>query len=384
VPRLKGPDRHQDLARRHAGLSTSAPRRRRAALAAAALVAAVLGAVLGAGHDDGGGGGRPAQRRGAAPAARAPGAGRVQPGAVIMLSFDGPRLPAYARRILRRGDAAGVFLRPANVVSPVQLRALTAQIRAAGGADTPVAVDQEGGTVRAVPWAGPAAAPGAAGDPAAVRAAYLAAARALRASGVDVDFAPVADVPHAPGAFIGARAFSGGPPAVAAAVSGLRAGGVAATAKHFPGLGAAPQSTDDAPADLPRPTPADLAPFRAAIVAGAPLVMVSSARYPALDRDRIAAQSPAVVRTLLRARLHFGGAVVTDSLESAAVRHTGSLEHAALAALRAGCDVLLTTGPGSWIRVRRALGAAAARSPALAARLRDAARRVAALRASLG
>jgi beta-N-acetylhexosaminidase len=303
---------------------------------------------------------------------------------VILLSFAGPRLPAYVRGILHRGDAAGAFLQQENITSPAQLRALTGAIRAAGGDDTLVAVDQEGGDVRAVPWAGPEAAPPAAGDPAAIRTAHQAAARTLRAGGVNVDFAPVADAPREIGSFIAARAFAGGAPDVAAAVSGLRAGGVAATPKHFPGLGAATVNTDDGPASVAGPDAEDLDPFRAAIRAGAPLVMVSSATYPALDPDHIAAQSPAVVGDLLRRRLGFRGVVVTDSLEAGAVTATGSLEHAAVASLRAGCDLLLTTGPGSWIRVRRALGSAVARSSVFAARLRDAARRVAALRAAVG
>jgi beta-N-acetylhexosaminidase len=323
----------------------------------------------------------------AEPAGRAatpPRAAPVRPGSVILLSFDGTRLPAYVRRILRRGDAAGVFLQPGNVASPAQLRSLAAAVRGAGGGDALVAVDQEGGDVRAVPWAGPVAAPPAVGDAAAIRSAYGAAARTLRAAGVTVDFAPVADAPRGPGSFIAARAFAGGAADVAAAVSGLRAGGVAATPQHFPGLGAATVNTDDGPADVSGPAAEDLDPFRAAIRAGAPLVMVSSATYPALDPDHIAAQSPAVLGDLLRRRLGFRGVVVTDSLEAGAVTATGSLEHAAVASVRAGCDLLLTTGPGSWIRVRRALGAAVARSPAFAARLGDAARRVASLRAAVG
>jgi beta-N-acetylhexosaminidase len=349
--------------------------RRLALLGLAALGAAVAGGALGA-HGVG------APGRGRAESWPARPSPAPDPGAVVLLSFDGTRAPAYVARILRRREAAGVFLSPANVTSPAQLRALTTALRRAGGPGVLVATDQEGGAVRALPWAGPVAPP-AAGPPAHIEADHLNAARALRAAGVGVDFAPVTDIPSVPGAFIRPRAYAGGAAAAAAAVAGLRAGGVAATAKHFPGLGAATVSTDAAPVTLPGPTGDDLGPFRAAIGAGVPLVMVSSARYPALDPHHIASQSPATVDGLLRRRLHFRGAAVTDSLEARAVLDGSSLEGAAVASLRAGCDLLLTTGPSSWIRVRRALAAAVSDSPALEARLRQAAGRVAALRRSL-
>jgi beta-N-acetylhexosaminidase len=112
--------------------------------------------------------------------------------------------------------------------------------------------------------------------------------------------------------------------------------------------------------------------------------MSSHARYPALDARRIASQSPAVLGGLLRRRLHFSGVVMTDSLEAAAVRATGSLEQAAVRSVRAGADIVLTTGQGSWIRVYRALLAEAHRSPAFRARVRQSAARVLRLQATLG
>jgi beta-N-acetylhexosaminidase len=114
-----------------------------------------------------------------------------------------------------------------------------------------------------------------------------------------------------------------------------------------------------------------------------PLVMSSHALYPALDRDRIASQSPAVLGGLLRARLHFRGVVMTDSMEAAAVRATGSLEQAAVRSVQAGADIVLTTGQGSWLRVYRALLAQAHRSPAFRARIRQSAARVLRLRGTL-
>jgi beta-N-acetylhexosaminidase len=144
-------------------------------------------------------------------------------------------------------------------------------------------------------------------------------------------------------------------------------------------------NTDDGAATIGAgaPTAADLAPFRAAIRAGVPLVMSGHATYPALDGARIASQSPAVLDDLLRRRLGFRGVVITDSIEAAAVRATGTLEAAALRAIRAGNDVVLCTGRGSWLRVYRTLLAEARRDRAFRARVRASAARVLALRAAL-
>jgi beta-N-acetylhexosaminidase len=173
--------------------------------------------------------------------------------------------------------------------------------------------------------------------------------------------------------------------AVKAAVQGWRAGGVAATAKHFPGLGGATVNTDHGSATIADgPTAADLQPFRAAIAARVPLIMSSHARYPMLDGEHIASQSPAVLDDLLRGRLKYQGVVMTDSMEAAAVAATGTLEQAALRSIEAGNDILLTTGRGSWIRVYRALLAQARASAAFRARVKTSAARVLALQNTLG
>jgi beta-N-acetylhexosaminidase len=119
-------------------------------------------------------------------------------------------------------------------------------------------------------------------------------------------------------------------------------------------------------------TTADVAPFRAAIRAGVPLIMASHALYPALDPDHIASQSPAILGGLLRRRLGFRGAVITDSLEARAVLARSSVATAAVRSLRAGADLVLLTGPGSYPSVYRRLLALARRSPAFRVRLRDA------------
>src|SRR5262245_45473640 len=177
-------------------------------------------------------------------------------------------------------------------------------------------------------------------------------ARELRALGVIVNYSPVCDVANNPAnPALGIRAFGDDPEAVgrlaAATVRGLQGAGVAATAKHFPGAG---DTAADPHHGLPlvRRTPAELAereliPFRAAVDAGARLVM---AGHHALAGDREglpSSLSPVVLRTLLRDQLHFAGVTVTDALDMGALAQGSAQIVDAIAALRAGEDALLGT-----------------------------------------
>ena len=172
----------------------------------------------------------------------------------------------------------------------------------------------------------------------------------------------------------------------AAAVRGYAAGRIGSTPKHFPGFGRARANTDFRAVTIGasrRGLESDLRPFRAAIGAGAPAVMVAHALYPAYDGSRIASQSPVLLR-LLREKLGFRGAIVTDSLDAAAVRSRSSVEAAAVRSVAAGADLLLVTGPDSYKRVHRRLLAAGRRSPGFRARVASAARRVRGLKRRLG
>jgi beta-N-acetylhexosaminidase len=401
--------------------SRAVARRRRTALAAAALVALLLGAGIGALGDGGSGGG-------AAPGTTAP-AGGVAPGAtpadgsapadatgplaqarrdvarmslerqvgeLLVIAFGGTRAPAYVLDALRGGRAAGVILFGGNAPSAASVRALTARLRRATGPRPPaiVCLDQEGGAIRTLRFAPSAIGQAGQPTPAAARAAAASTARALRGVGVNVVLGPVADVAAgASGSVMAGRAYPGGAAAVSAsvraAVSAYLRAGMLPTAKHFPGLGGATVNTDRTPARVNRTRAqieaADLEPFRAAADAGAPLVMVGHARYPALDARRIASQSHAIVTDLLRGQLGFEGVVMTDSLEARASLATtgGDVGAAAVRALDAGADLLLSTGPGSFPLVRDAVLAQARRSPAVRARVADAAARVLALRRAL-
>jgi beta-glucosidase-like glycosyl hydrolase len=208
-----------------------------------------------------------------------------------------------------------------------------------------VFVDQEGGPVRAfreLPPARPARGYRTAAD---ALTAGTATGRALRRAGVDVDLAPVLDLADGP---LGSRHFRD-PTLGVAFARGLGRAGVAACAKHFPGLGSAPVSTDDSTSVTARVRPRETAAFRAAIRAGVPCVMLSHAFYRGLEGGR-ASLSPAAYR-LLRS-LGFGGVAITDSLN---FFRAVPVERWAPRAVRAGADLLLFTNPAYAERAIRAL-----------------------------
>jgi beta-N-acetylhexosaminidase len=359
-------------------------------VAAAALAAAAVTGCGGSGGSDGGAATAPAHRA-TEPAAPGGLSLRRQVGQLLILSFHGTTTPGYVGNILRDGTAGGAILFRENVASPGQLRSLTGGLQRAGRGSVLVAADQEGGTVRVVDFAASAIGQADQRTPAAAGAAARAAARDLRGDGVNVNLAPVADVADASGSAVGGRAYPGGPAAVAAnvtaAVRGAAAGRGAATAKHFPGFGAGDQNTDRGPVTISRPAGAlraDLVPFRAAVDAGVPLVMASHALYPALDPGRIASQSPAVLRSLLRGELRFRGAIITDSIEARAVIRRSDVGTAAVRSVAAGADLVLMTGPGSFRLVFPRLLAEARRSVTFRTRVSDAVERVLALKRRLG
>ena len=367
-----------------------AARRRLAALAGCAATALIAGAVLGSG--DGGGEGAPEPERREQAAQAAAGLSlRQQVGQLLVSSFDETELPDYIRRRLRAGETAGVILFGRNIASEAGLRGLTAGIRRASRGSALVAADQEGGEIRIVPFAGPL--PGQSAQPEPREAQRLAreSARELRALGVTLNLAPVADV-ATPGGALAGRSFPGSPEEVATLVSaatrGMSDGRVAATAKHFPGLGAAAANTDDAPVTIAGERAElegrDLPPFRAAIDAGTPLVMASHALYPAYDESEIASQSQAVLAGLLRRELGFRGVVVTDSMEAQAVLARSGVAEAAERSVEAGADLLLLTGSGSWTEVFPRLLARARVSRPFRERVARAAARVLELKRELG
>jgi beta-N-acetylhexosaminidase len=316
----------------------------------------------------------------------------------LVAGFGTQQPPASVRRMIRRGELAGVVLFSNNFDDRSEARRLTRRLQAIRRPPPLrdpllVMVDQEGGLVKRLPGA-----PQASAAEMGRRGASFSrdqgrrTARNLAGAGVNVDLAPVLDVGR-PGGVIGDEQRSFG--ASAAEVSetavafarGLQSGAVAATGKHFPGLGAADVNTDFGVEriELPKATLRDVdeLPFRTFADAGGGLVMMSTAIYPAFSQ-RPAVFSRAVATGELRDRLGFEGVSITDALQAAAARAFGGPAKVGKAAARAGTDLLLFSDYRAALRAGAALRAAL-RSRALPrAEFVASVQRVLKLRAGLG
>ncbi|MEY9969094.1 beta-N-acetylhexosaminidase [Streptacidiphilus sp. MAP12-16] len=322
----------------------------------------------------------------------------------IIYSYPGLNPPAALLQRIRAGEAAGVIFFGQNVSSEAQIGSVIAELRQAQAA-SPVHVplllmtDQEGGLVRRLPGAPVLSEKlvGATGDPAVAASAGAGAAQNLTGVGMNVNLAPVLDVFHSAGDFAdqAQRSFSDVPSVVAsmgrAFITSQQQGGVAATAKHFPGLGAAAtaQNTDLGPVTLDQSLSSlrtvDEAPYPAAIAAGVKLIMLSWAVYPALDPAHPAGLSATVVQQELRSRLGFTGVTITDALEAKALSPFGTTPQLAVAAARAGMDLLLCSAQdvGQGETAAGALESALTNGQLDPSTFRAAAARVTALRAGL-
>jgi beta-N-acetylhexosaminidase len=287
----------------------------------------------------------------------------------LVAGFDGRRLPRALKRMIRDGRLAGVVLFSDNLQSRDHARRLIRRLQAIHrprGLRDPmlVMVDQEGGLVKRLSGAPDASAQrmGRRG-PAYSRRQGARTARNLKGVGVNVDLAPVLDVGR-PGSAIRAqhRSFGGRPRRVIRTAipfaTAMQDRGVAATGKHFPGLGAAPESTDLAVQrirlarrELRR---VDERPYRAFVAGDGDMVMISMAIYTHFSH-RPAALSKRIATRELRSRVGFGGVSVSDALETEAARRFGGPAKVGVAAARAGTDLLLFTDHHGAARARRAL-----------------------------
>lgn len=302
--------------------------------------------------------------------------------------------PALLARV-KSGRVGSVILFGNNISTVAQVRALVSALQAAAraGGRPPVLVmtDQEGGIVKRFRTAPPsfsAAEIGAGPSPASTALSQgQATGSALRDRGVNVDLAPVADVPTGP-SFLGTRAYGSNPRAVSRVAcqfaAGLRGAGVGAALKHFPGLGRAGQTNTDARAITinagAQQLGPDLAPYRRCASGPGTMVMVSNAAYGGLTGSTPAVLSPATYR-LLRQEIGFTGPVISDSLNAGALARQGNIP---VRAATAGIDLLLWTSVAS-ANVAYDQILAAVRGGGLApSRVRAAARRVRALKSFVG
>jgi beta-N-acetylhexosaminidase len=271
-----------------------------------------------------------------------------------IFGLSGPRLTEDERAFFAEADPWGFIVFARNIETPAQLLALTSDLRDAVGRDAPVLIDQEGGRVQRLrpphwrAWPDPRPACEALSEPDAermLRLRYRLIAQELRACGVDVNCAPLLDVPQ-PGShpIIGDRAYGADPARIArlgrAVREGLSEGGVAPVVKHIPGHGRADVDSHHA---LPRVTAArtaleasDFAPFRAH--ADAPMAMTAHMVFEAVDPAACATFSPAMIR-LIREEIGFMGLLMSDDLGMGAL--DGPMRDRAARALAAGCDVAL-------------------------------------------
>jgi beta-N-acetylhexosaminidase len=352
-----------------------------ALLAVLAVAAGVGGAIVGASDNDGAARGEGGRERASflariVPPAAGPGrptrppavpprvarlAGRLpverKAAQVFVFGFEGSDLTAEIFGRLRRLDLGGIVLAGPNYVDSTGLAQMAGEAaviaRDEGHVPPWVLTIQEGGDLNSFPDLPPSTAPADLASVGEARAQAADAARTLRGLGVTGLLGPAVDVGLETGSALGARVFSDDPEQVArfagATVRAYRKGRLFTSAAHFPGLGAADQSTEEGPASVglgpDELRDRDLLPFVAAVKAGVPAVVLSHALYPINDFTAPASLSRDVVTDPLRDELGFEGAAITDDLADPAITTSYSIPDAAIAALRAGADMLFISGP---------------------------------------
>lgn len=278
-------------------------------------------------------------------------------GQLFILAFPGKQAEAV-RPLIERYRLGGCYLSQDNAATFAEARRLTGELdrigQAAGDAvPLLLGVDQEGAWSVLTPESttGPGnLALGHADDINLTAAMYRVFADEMRSAGFNCVLGPCADVnlqPDSP--IIDARAFGSDAALaarhVAAAVAGVRQGGLVACAKHFPGHGdTAADSHRDIPVvdkSLATLLEQDLLPFQAAIDAGVEIIMTSHIRYPQLDQRHPATLSAPVLRGLLREQLGFGGIVISDSMNMGAIRRNYTPVDAAVLAFQSGIDMMM-------------------------------------------
>jgi beta-N-acetylhexosaminidase len=342
---------------------------------------------------------------GALPGARAPGQIRRlvaglpverKVAQLLLVGFDGTDASAPFLSTLKRMDLGGVAIEKRNYVGRTELAALTDAIRnAAAGRDRQppfIVAQQEGGDFSAFPDLPPGSPPGDLGTAGDGATAARLTAKSLKRLGLNGVLAPDVDVGAGGADSLGPRAFSDDTHDVsaygAAVVSAFRSARMLSAPSHFPGIGAAAQSTDDGPTsvglDMGALGSRDLPPFRAAIRAGAPAVLVGHAAYAPDSFVVPASLSREIETNLLRGGLGFRGIAITDDLDAGAIVAGNSVAKAAVQAVQAGADMVWISGPKDWEPAYRELLAAARARRISLVRLNAAVTRIVTVKRELG
>lgn len=277
---------------------------------------------------------------------------------LFLFGFEGQDLTDPIFEQLRRLDIGGIVLGSANYLNPQQLSTLAneAGLIAQGQKHIPpwVMAAQEGGEFNEFPDLPPAKAPAQLANSAEARRVARKTATSLQPLGINGVLAPVIDIGTADGSgAFDERAFSDDVERVAkfakVTVQSYGRAKLMAAPKHFPGLGAASQSPDQGPANVGLATSQllerDVIPFRAAIAAGARAILVGHGLYATDDFTLPASLSRAITTGILRDELEFKGVAIADDLSSPAITATTSVPDAAIAAIKAGADLLFISGP---------------------------------------
>lgn len=283
---------------------------------------------------------------------------RRHAGQLAIAGFDGYDIPSDLKAFAKAFDLGGIILFARNVADPEQVADIARQAEELAG-ELPlwVSVDQEGGRVARLKspftvWPAMIAL-GRSGDDGLVARFARALAAELKAVGISLDYTPVLDVlTNAKNPVIGDRALSDRPEIAARVgrilIRTLQEEGIAASGKHFPGHG---DTSVDSHFELPliehppdRLEAVELVPFKAAIAEGVASIMTAHILIPALDPERPATLSPAIVDGILKQRLGYQGLVLSDDLEMKAIAGRYGMSEATVAAIGAGCDAVLMCG----------------------------------------
>jgi len=276
-------------------------------------------------------------------------------GQLFMVGFNGTTVSADLAAFIREYKPGGVILFSRNLESVEQIVELTNALqRCSPHAPLLISIDQEGGRVSRLPKEftifPPCEVLGRCNSSDLAYAAAATTAKELRAVGINMNMSPVLDVNSNPAnPIIGNRAFSSTPQLVcelgAATAGGLQDHGVVACGKHFPGHG---DTTADSHKELPIVTATrerlertEFPPFRHAAEKNVATMMTAHVLYPALDKERPATLSPAIIGTLLRQELRYDGVILTDDLEMHAIIDHYGIEEATVQSILAGCDMPL-------------------------------------------